>query len=77
MRNFASRSLNLHLMHVLLALIELIAEMFDFCLRTLLSFIIVPGILLANFIPCVQGNTEIVNFAASLAESPNMTFPDW
>ncbi|KAF9444888.1 hypothetical protein P691DRAFT_735836, partial [Macrolepiota fuliginosa MF-IS2] len=49
--------------------------MSSLCLRSLLSLISVPVLLLLSLIPCAQGNTEIVNFAATVAESPEMVLP--
>ncbi|KAF9444881.1 hypothetical protein P691DRAFT_777949 [Macrolepiota fuliginosa MF-IS2] len=49
--------------------------MSSFCLRSLLSLISVPVFLLLLLVPRAQGNTEIVNFAATLAESPEIVLP--
>ncbi|KXN87427.1 hypothetical protein AN958_08858 [Leucoagaricus sp. SymC.cos] len=51
--------------------------MFGLCLHALLSPLIVLKILFLSLIPCVEGNTEIINFSVSPAESPLVTFPGW
>lgn len=45
-------------------------------LNGMLFLLFVPVILFLQWVPYTLGNTEIVNFDKSLAESPDMSF-DW
>ncbi|KAF9447830.1 hypothetical protein P691DRAFT_730784 [Macrolepiota fuliginosa MF-IS2] len=47
----------------------------NLCPRSLLSLVSVPLLLLLLLAPCAQGNTEIINFMATLAESPDIVLP--